>query len=209
MDLFCNYNWFSAFLQSKKKNFKKILTAENALFIRLFGGFRVLSKKFFQKKACQNDRPNSELVKGFETKKFFIFTWKFPNWIVRGLLIQLQNGFEAEWVIPLCTLTIEWPSEWDMTLRWQSDTTRAKQRRRDGGRHRKNDIRVKRRRISAARDSSADIRFYIAVKEEWMLWRKQSSKSYNQPSSNAFFIMSFLWAAISSKRISASSILDS
>lgn len=34
------------------------------------------------------------------------------------------------------------------------------------GRDRKNDIRVKRRRISAARDSSADIRFYIAVKEE-------------------------------------------
>ena len=34
------------------------------------------------------------------------------------------------------------------------------------GRDNKNDIRVKRRRISAARDSSADIRFYIAVKEE-------------------------------------------
>ena len=34
------------------------------------------------------------------------------------------------------------------------------------GRDRKNDIRVKRRRISPARDSSADIRFYIAVKEE-------------------------------------------
>ena len=34
------------------------------------------------------------------------------------------------------------------------------------GRDSKNDIRVKRRRISAARDSSDDIRFYIAVKEE-------------------------------------------
>ena len=34
------------------------------------------------------------------------------------------------------------------------------------GRDRKNDIRVKRQRISAARDSSADVRFYIAVKEE-------------------------------------------
>ena len=34
------------------------------------------------------------------------------------------------------------------------------------GRDNKNDIRVKRRRISAARGSLADIRFYIAVKEE-------------------------------------------
>ena len=34
------------------------------------------------------------------------------------------------------------------------------------GRDNKNDIRVKRRRISVARGSSADIRFYIAVKEE-------------------------------------------
>ena len=50
-------------MQSNKKNFKKFFTAENALFIRLFGGFRVLSKKIFQKKACQSDRPNSELVK--------------------------------------------------------------------------------------------------------------------------------------------------
>jgi len=36
-------------LQSKQKKFKKILTAENSLFIRLFGGFCVLSKNFFQK----------------------------------------------------------------------------------------------------------------------------------------------------------------
>ena len=34
------------------------------------------------------------------------------------------------------------------------------------GRDNKNDIRVKRQRISAARGSSADIQFYIAVKEE-------------------------------------------
>jgi hypothetical protein len=33
----------------------------------------------------------------------------------------------------------------------------------------KNDIRVKRQRITVAQDSSADIRFYIAVKEEWKL----------------------------------------
>jgi hypothetical protein len=44
-------------LQSKKKKFKKILTAENALIIRLFGGFSVLSKKIFQKRPAKTTDP--------------------------------------------------------------------------------------------------------------------------------------------------------
>ena len=44
-----------------------------------FRRFSCFEQKIFLKKTCQNDRPISELVKGFENKKVFYFHLKISQ----------------------------------------------------------------------------------------------------------------------------------